>query len=149
MKLNLPPYNCKISTDNGKRYIFDSIRRRNVIITPEEWVRQHFVAFLISHKGVPAGRMGNEVSLLHNGNKRRCDTVIYNNTGQPCAIVEYKAPSITINQNVFDQIVRYNMVLQVEYLIVSNGINHYCCKIDKEAHTCSFLHDIPPYCDML
>lgn len=144
-ELNLPQYDCKIKIENGKRYIFDQLRRRFVAITPEEWVRQHFVDFLITAKGYPAGRIGNEISLILNGTKRRCDTVVYDNYGTPCAIIEYKSPNIDITQNVFDQIARYNSVLKVKYLIVSNGISHYCCEIDYEKGNYSFLNDIPDY----
>lgn len=130
---------------DGKRYIFDPLRKRFVRITPEEWIRQHFVNFLICMKGVPAGRIGNEISLSLNGTKRRCDTVIYNDYGMPCAIIEYKSPNIDITQTVFDQIARYNSVMKVKFLIISNGICHYCCKIDYESVSYSFLKNIPDY----
>lgn len=144
-ELNLPPCDFKLKEDEGKQYIFDPLRRKYIVLTPEEWVRQHFVSFLIGHKNYPAGRIGNEISLLLNNRKRRCDTVVYNSCGQPQVIVEYKAPHIPITQLVFDQIVRYNMVLQVKYLIVSNGMAHYCCEIDYKSGDFRFLEDIPLY----
>ena len=116
-----------------------------VALTPEEWVRQHFVNYLISDKGYPKELLGNEVPLKLNGTSKRCDTVAYNRFLTPLMIVEYKAPHIEITSSVFDQIVRYNMVLHVRYLAVSNGISHFCCKIDYENLTYSFLEGIPEY----
>lgn len=146
--LNLPAYTFRIKADGDKSLIYDELRRRFVSLTPEEWVRQHFVRYLIEEKGFPAGRVGNEISLLQNGRKRRCDTVVYDLCGEPLVIVEYKAPHVEITQAVFDQIVRYNTVLQVRYLIVSNGIVHYACRVDYANHTCHFLPVIPAYSDM-
>ena len=145
MEINLPPFEIKLRDEHGKRLIFDFLRRRYVALTPEEWVRQHFVEMLINERAFPAALMGNEVSLTQNGIARRCDTVVADRTGQPLVIVEYKAPSIHITQKTFDQIVRYNMVLHAHYLIVSNGLNHYCCQIDYDKNTYRFLEDIPQY----
>lgn len=146
MTLNLPQriFNVKV-TQQGNRVIFDRLRRRFVTLTPEEWVRQNFVEFLIADRGFPAGLMSNEMSLTQNGICRRCDTVVTDLHGSPMVIVEYKAPSIKITQTVFDQICRYNMVLQAKYLIVSNGLQHYCCKIDYTHNSYSFLPDVPSY----
>lgn len=129
--------------------VFDRLRKRYVALTPEEWVRQHFVEYLIEEKQFPAALMANEVSLTQNGIKRRCDTLVADREGQPLVIVEYKAPEIEITQQVFDQIVRYNMVLRARYLMVSNGMSHYCCQIDYEDNTYSFLNDIPEYAELL
>ena len=123
----------------------DRLRERWVALTPEEWVRQHFVEWLITDKDFPAALMGNEVSLTQNGISRRCDTVVGDRTGQPLVIVEYKAPSINITQKVFDQISVYNMLLHVDYLVVSNGLEHYCCKMDYEHQKYLFLTEIPRY----
>lgn len=142
-ELNLPPFDYKIIEKDSKPFIFDVIRRQYVALTPEEWVRQHFVHFLISHKGYPQALMANEVQLKLNGMSRRCDTVIYDRTLRPRVIVEYKAPTVNITQQVFDQICRYNMVLQVEYLIVSNGLAHYCCKMDYTTRSYTFLREVP------
>lgn len=144
-ELNLPKYEAKVIRKDGKPFIFDAVRRQYVALTPEEWVRQHFVHFLIHHKGYPQALMANEVQLKLNGMSRRCDTVIYNRALQPRIIVEYKAPTVSITQKVFDQICRYNMVLQVDYLIVSNGLAHYCCKVDNVNKTYTFLQEIPAY----
>lgn len=133
----------KLPARNGKNVIFDVIRRRYVALTPEEWVRQHFVHFLLAHKGYPQALMANEVQVQLNSTKKRCDTVLYRRDLTARMIVEYKAPDIEITQKVFDQITRYNMVLKVDYLIVSNGLQHYCCRMDYEHNTYIFLHDIP------
>ena len=144
--LNLPQYNINVRTaTDGSHQIFDALRNKFVALTPEEWVRQHFVSFLTSHLGYPAGLMANEVSLSLNGTSRRSDTVVYDSSAQPLVIVEYKATNVKITQKTFDQIVRYNMVFKAPYLIVSNGLNHYCCHIDFDNHTYKFLPDIPSY----
>ena len=149
MKLNLPHYQFNIKkNDKGALVIFDHLRQRFITLTPEEWVRQNFVRFLIEKKQFPTALMGNEVSLLQNGIKRRCDTLVADIEGNPFVIVEYKAPSIPITQSVFDQIVRYNMVMKAKCLIVSNGLQHYCCKIDYENNSYSFLRDIPNYSEI-
>lgn len=145
MQLNLPTYDYQIKRTIDGDQIFDCLRRKFVALTPEEWVRQHFVAFLIHHKNYPASLMANEIAISLNKTKRRCDTVVFDKTGKPLVIIEYKAESVEITQKVFDQIVRYNMVLKAQYLIVSNGMKHYCCRIDYDNHTYHFLQDIPPY----
>lgn len=149
LSLNLPAYETKITIREGKNVIFDVIRKRYVALTPEEWVRQHFVNYLVVHKGFPQALMGNEVLLNLNGTKKRCDTVLYRRDLSARMIIEYKAPHIEITQQVFDQITRYNMVLKVDYLIVSNGIEHYCCLIDYTNQQYTFLKDIPDYRSLL
>ena len=145
LSLNLPPYATKIAVRDGKNSIWDIIRRKYVALTPEEWVRQHFVHFLVEHKGYPVSLLANEVALVLNGTSRRCDTVLYDRTLSPRMIMEYKAPHIPITQKVFDQLSRYNLVFRVDYLIVSNGLSHYCCRMDYENHSYQFLSDIPEY----
>ena len=134
---------------NGKSVIFDAIRRRYVALTPEEWVRQHFVNFLMVHKGYPRELLANEVQILLNGMKKRCDTVLYKRNLTARMIIEYKAPDVEITQTVFNQIMRYNMVLRVEYLVISNGLQHYCCQMDYEKNQYIFLNDIPSYTTLL
>lgn len=131
--------------DSTGTRIYDRLRRRYVALTPEEWVRQHFVEFLISEKRYPASLMANEVGLSLNGTLRRCDTVVFDRGGHPAVIVEYKAPTVVITQKVFDQIVRYNMVLKAGVLIVSNGLSHYCCRVDYKNRRVEFLADIPDF----
>lgn len=134
---------------DDKAFILDVIRRQYVALTPEEWVRQHFVHFLIEHKGYPQSLMANEVQLKLNGMSRRCDTVVYDRALRPRVIIEYKAPSVSITQRVFEQICRYNIVLQVDYLIVSNGLVHYCCKVDYANRSYTFVEDIPEYSNIV
>ncbi len=144
--LNLPPFDIKTTERNGRTAIYDFLRRRYLALTPEEWVRQHFTHFLVEHKGYPAALLANEVSLNVGGVIRRCDTVLYHREGcRPRLIVEYKAPSVTITQQVFNQISSYNSVLRADYLIVSNGLQHYCCHIDYERQTAAYLRDVPAY----
>ncbi len=143
--LNLPAYDTKITTENGKHRIFDILRKTYVALTPEEWVRQHFIHYLVSTKGYPASLMANETSINLNNIKLRCDTVVYDNNLTPRAIIEYKAPGVTINKTTFSQIARYNLVLKVDYLIVSNGLKHYCCKMDYTNGSYTFLQEIPDY----
>lgn len=143
--LNLPDFQVKIAVTDGKKMVLDPLRRKYVALTPEEWVRQHFVHFLIQHKGYPSGLLANEVQLTLNGTRKRCDTVLYDRTRTPRMIIEYKAPTVPITRQVFDQITRYNIVLKVDYLIVSNGLEHYCCKVDYERFCCNFLKEIPDY----
>ena len=116
-----------------------------MVLTPEEWVRQHFVHYLLEQKGYPQALMANEVQVVLNGRRRRCDTVLYRRDLTARMIIEYKKPEVEITQAVFDQITRYNMVLRVDYLIVSNGMQHYCCRIDYEKGSYYFLPEIPDY----
>ena len=144
-RINLPEYAIKIGEKDGKPTIFDFLRRRYVALTPEEWVRQHFTHYLVEHKGYPKGLLGNEIE-LHLGEKRlRCDSILYNKVAQPQMIIEYKAPTIQLQQKTFDQISVYNLLLRVDYLIISNGLQHYCCKMDYEHQKYLFLKDIPDY----
>lgn len=145
LSLNLPAFDAKITERGGKNFIFDVLRRRYVALTPEEWVRQHFVHFLIDYKRYPSALMANEVQIRLNGTLKRCDTVLYGRDLSARMIMEYKAPHVAVNQAVFDQITRYNMVMKVDYLIVSNGMQHYCCKMDYERGRYLFLTDIPEY----
>lgn len=132
--------------DDGVRRVYDALRRKFVALTPEEWVRQHFVAYMTGELGYPAALMGNEVGITLNGTSRRCDTVLFSRNGlAPLMIVEYKAPHIEITQRVFDQIVRYNMVLHARWLVVSNGMRHFCCEIDYEKRGVRFLPNVPRY----
>ncbi|WP_304475922.1 type I restriction enzyme HsdR N-terminal domain-containing protein [uncultured Muribaculum sp.] len=148
MELNLPSFDIRLQRDDEGVKIFDRLRKKCIILTPEEWVRQHFVNYLINHKGFPESLMANEIGITLNGTRRRCDTVVFDKHGSPMVIVEYKASSIVISQSTFDQIVRYNMVLHARYLIVSNGMNHYCCRIDYDNMSYDFLKEVPDYADL-
>ena len=144
-RLNLPPYPIKIQEKGEKRQIFDFLRRKWVALTPEEWVRQHFTHFLVEHKKYPQALLANEVELRIGEKRLRCDTLLYNKELRPRMIIEYKAPTIQIQQKTFDQISAYNLLLKVDYLVVSNGLSHYCCKMDYERQSYQFLEDIPDY----
>ena len=143
--LNLPPYAAKVTCRDGKRMIFDKLRRKYVSLTPEEWVRQHFVHWLVEHKGYPKGLLGNEIELRVGEKKLRCDSILYNQFTEPRMIIEYKAPTVALTQKVFDQISAYNLLLHVDYLLISNGVQHFCCRMDYEHHSYIFLPDIPDY----
>ena len=145
VRLNLPPYPIKITEKGAKRYIFDFLRRKYVALTPEEWVRQHFVHFLVEHKGYPKGLLANEVELKAGEKRLRCDTLLYTADIHPRMIIEYKAPTIQIQQKTFDQISAYNLLLKVDFLIVSNGLQHHCCKMDYDTQSYTFLEGIPDY----
>jgi type I site-specific restriction-modification system R (restriction) subunit len=119
-----------------------------VTLTSEEWVRQHFINYLITEKGYPQALIANEIQINLNNQKRRCDSIVYDKTISPLVIVEYKSPDVEITQAVFDQIVRYNIVLKVKYLIVSNGLSHYCCRMDYSTQTFDYLADIPTYTEL-
>ncbi|MDR1881929.1 MAG: type I restriction enzyme HsdR N-terminal domain-containing protein [Prevotella sp.] len=149
LDLNLPPFEINIKKTDGKLTVFDRLRRKFVALTPEEWVRQRFVNYLITEKGYPQALMANEVQISLNSRKRRCDSIVYDKTLLPLVIVEYKSPDVEITQAVFDQIARYNIVLKVKYLFVSNGLSHYCCLMDYEAQTFCYLAAIPMYNDLL
>ena len=143
--LNLPPYDVKLRGTREKPEIFDFLRRRFVALTPEEWVRQHFTHWLVEHKGYPQALLGNEIELKIGQKRLRCDSLLYNKEMAPRMIIEYKAPSVAVTQKVFNQISTYNLLLHVDYLIVSNGLQHYCCRMDYEHERYEFMQEIPDY----
>ncbi len=145
VQLNLPPYQIRVKETGGRKQVFDILRRKYVALTPEEWVRQHFIHYLIEHKNYPASLLANEVPLQIGEKRMRADSVLYDNQLHPRIIIEYKAPNITLTQKVFDQITVYNLLLHVDYLIVSNGMTTYICKMDYEKQTYKFLETIPNY----
>ncbi len=140
--LNLPPQPVKVRRNKGYE-LYDTLRKKWVAATPEEWVRQNFTSWLASAKGYAPSLMANEVGIRLNGMLRRCDTIIYDRHLKPVAIVEYKAPGIEITQQVFDQIARYNMVLGAKVLIVSNGLRHFCCRFNGDSYF--FIREVPEY----
>jgi hypothetical protein len=148
-KLNLPTYSFNIKLIEQRKYIFDFIRKKFVILTPEEWVRQNFLKYLVEEKKYPASLITVEKEFKLNKLSKRCDALIYNREGNPILIVECKAASVKIDQKVFDQIARYNMQLNVDFLVVTNGLQHFCCKIDYEKQEYYFLKDIPEYDQLL
>lgn len=144
-ELNLPKFKIQLGGTREKPEIFDFLRRRYVKLTPEEWVRQHFVHWLVEQKGYPKGLLGNEIELRVADKKLRCDSVLYDQQTRPMMIIEYKAPTIPLSQKVFDQISAYNLLLHVDYLVISNGMEHYCCRMNYENNSYDFLQDIPDY----
>lgn len=144
-KLNLPKASLKFREKENSQEVFDILRQKYVAYTPEEKVRQHFVHYLISHKKYPQGLLAAEYSLKVNGLKKRADIVSFSKFGHPLLLVECKAPDVKITQNVFDQIARYNISLRVDYLIVTNGLEHFCCQLDFKNRSYSFLKEIPLY----
>jgi len=144
-KLNLPTYNFKFKSSENKTLIFDKLRKKYMVLTPEEWVRQHFVYFLIEEKKYPVSLIAIEKQLTINNLKKRSDILVFNTDGKPEIIVECKAPSIKITQAAFDQIARYNLKLKAKYLIVTNGLEHFYCKMDFKNETYIFLKMIPDY----
>ena len=144
-RLNLPTYNFKLKSSENKTLIFDKLRKKYVVLTPEEWVRQHYVCFLIEEKKYPISLIALEKQLIINNRKKRTDILVFNNEGNHEIIVECKAPSIKITQDTFDQIARYDLKLKANYLIVTNGLEHFYCKMDFKKETYIFLKDIPKY----
>lgn len=144
-ELNLPTYSFRFQTQQNRQLIFDAIRKKFVALTPEEWVRQHFVRFLVEDKQYPASLMAIETGLKINQNQFRADLLVHNRKGEPLVLVEFKAPTVKVTQQTFDQITRYNMTFRVPYLIVSNGMEHYCCAVDLENQSYAFLKEIPEF----
>ena len=142
-KLNLPEYPIKRRSFNGQSQIFDEIRRKYVALTHEEWVRQHFVTYLINDRKFPKGLIAVEYSLEINKVNHRADVVAFNNQSKPLVVVECKAPDVPINQQVIQQISRYNILLKAPLLILTNGLVHFCVRIDFERGTTSTLESIP------
>ena len=146
IKLNLPEYDFKTRVnESGKTEILDSVRKKYLLQTPEEWVRQNFIRYLITEKSYPSSLILIEKGLNIHQMKRRFDAVVYTKSGQPAMLIEFKAPKVKINQKVFQQIANYNLQLRVKYLLVSNGLKHYCCEMDYLKQSFIFLNDIPDF----
>jgi len=146
--LNFPVFEFRFTVRNELEFIFDPVRVKYVRLTPEEWVRQHVIAYLNTYKGVPFSLMGVEKLLKLNGLSKRCDVVVYNRNGTPLLLVECKAPGVPVSQAVFDQAARYNLRLQVSYLMITNGLEHYSCLIDYAGNAYSFLEELPAFSEM-
>lgn len=144
-QLNFPAYSFRFKNSENKVAIFDEIRKKFVILTPEEWVRQHVVRFLLEEKKYPKSHINVEKSITINGLTKRYDVVVFQPDGRILVLVECKAPEVPITQNVFDQIARYNMILNAGYLMVSNGLNHYFCQMDFENEKYAFLKELPEF----
>jgi hypothetical protein len=145
IRLNFPQYSFKVKHLSTNSHIFDTVRRKYVMLTPEEWVRQHVVQWLAEEKNVPKGLIAVESSLVLNSMSKRADIVVYENAGKPLLIVECKAPSVKIDQKVFDQVARYNMVHKANYLMVTNGFVSVFASINHQEPSYAFIPELPDY----
>ena len=143
LPLNPPVYPLRLKDEGGQRFVFDEVRKKFLVLTPEEWVRQHLVHFLIQEKQFPKSLIQLEGGLKYNGLQKRSDILVYNQQGEKLVLAECKAPSVKITQEVFDQIARYNFVHRVKWLLVSNGLEYYCCKLNWETESYQFLPELP------
>ena len=144
-QLNLPKVALKTKSVEGTIQVFDVIRKKYFVLTPEEWVRQHFIHYLNTEKNYPMGLMGVEKMVKYNALKTRADIVLYTTEGKAKMIVECKAPNVKITQDTFNQIAKYNFKLKVQFLVVTNGMQHFCCKMDYEKNTNCFLKEVPAF----
>lgn len=146
--LNLPSYPFKLSRRNGLIYIFDELRKKHLVLTPEEWVRQHFIRFLINHKAFPGSLIQIEGGLKLNQTQKRTDILIFDKQGKKLMIVECKAPSVKVSQSTFDQAARYNSIHKTPWLVVTNGLNHFYTKIDHKNHNYKFIEELPLFINL-
>ncbi len=147
--LSLPAYDFRYTIKEDKKYIFDIIRKKYVLLTPEEWVRQNFIRYLIEEKGYIQSLVRVEMFFKLNRLAKRADIALFNRKGQPKVLVECKSPKVTISQVVFDQVAKYNLSFKVDFLIVTNGLQHYCCKMDYKQKSFSFMNEIPGFEEIL
>ena len=145
-RLNLPPIDPRIRKNAaGKEEIYDPVRKRYVALTPEEWVRQHFIHLLLDHRQYPASLIAVEAPVKYNRLAKRSDILVYGKAGIPVMLVECKAPGVAITQEVFNQAAMYNASFTGSFLVLTNGMDHYVCRIDRETNSCEFLDRIPDY----
>ena len=144
-QLNLTNAVLKTKLVEGTTQVFDAVRKKYLVLTPEEWVRQHFIHYLNSEKKYPLGLMGIEQMVKYNEQSTRADIVLYTNEGKPNMIVECKSPKVKITQDAFNQIAKYNFKLRVDFLVVTNGMQHFCCAMDYENNKITFLEEIPQF----
>ena len=144
-QLNLPNAVLKTKLVEGTTQVFDAVRKKYLVLTPEEWVRQHFIHYLNSKKKYPLGLMGVEQMVKYNEQSTRADIVLYTTEGKANMIVECKAPKVKITQDAFNQIAKYNFKLRVDFLVVTNGMQHFCCAMDYENDKITFLNEVPDY----
>jgi type I site-specific restriction endonuclease len=144
-QLNLPIVALKTKLVEGTTQVFDQVRKKYLVLTPEEWVRQHFIHYLNQEKNYPLGLMGVEQIVKYNGMQTRADIVLYAADGKPNMIVECKAPKVKITQDAFNQIAKYNFNLKVDFLVVTNGIQHFCCALDYKNNKIYFMKEVPDY----
>ncbi len=144
-KLNLPQFELKIKEEEGKIYIFDLLRKNYFLLTPEEWVRQHFIHLLINHYNYPKSLIKIESGLRYNKLLKRSDIIVYNRDGKPFLLVECKSAEIKLNNNGFEQASVYNKTIQSEFIVLTNGLSTFCCKINQETSQYEFINDLPPF----
>ena len=143
--LNLPPSHLKLSKIQNKVFVFDVLRKKNLILTPEEWVRQHWIHYLHTHKKYPKSLMKSEGGLILNDLQKRSDLIIYNSKGEKILLAEFKAPHVKITASTFEQISNYNSIHRIPLLLISNGLQHYYCKVNFEDGSYEFITDLPNY----
>lgn len=146
--LDLPAYDFRTRMLRGKRMIYDPIREKYVRLTPEEWVRQHFVQYLVRELQYPPALLGIEAAFTYQGMARRADVIVHDRAGRAMLLVECKAPDVAVSQAAFDQAARYNRVIDARYLVVTNGYEHYCCEIDRQAQTYRFMDHLPDFAEL-
>lgn len=144
-RLNLPDHGVKLRQDPDGVRIWDPLRRRWLVCTPEEWVRQHVINHLVNDLGCPAPLIVQEHRITLNGLAKRADVVVHGPAGRPMLLVECKAPGVPVDQRTFEQAARYNRVFRVPWLLVTNGLRHYCCRLDLDTGAVEFLPAVPPY----
>jgi hypothetical protein len=144
-QLNLPSYSFRFKQVSGTTQIFDAFRKKFVVLTPEEWVRQNFLRYLVAEKSFPPSLIAVEVGLKYNQLRKRADVLVYDKQGAPLLMVECKAPDVAVTQDAFDQVARYNMAFRVKYLVVTNGMNHFCCCMDYDSGSYRYLETIPTF----
>ncbi len=145
IRLNLPEYSFRIKSKENKLYIFDANRKKQVLLTDEEWVRQHFIEYLVNEKKYPRSLIAVEKQCKVEGLVKRTDVMVFNKKGEVEIVIECKAPTVRIDQDTFDQIARYNLKLKAKYLVVTNGMEHFYCRIDEQKEEYCFLSDLPSY----
>jgi len=146
--LNLPPCPLKLRTDGKRFFVFDELRRKDLVCTPEEWVRQHWIHYLMREKQYPKGLIRPEASLEYNGMRRRSDLLIYNAVGGAVLLAEFKRPSVPINEEVLNQVARYNFIFKIPLVLVSNGLQHFYWTLDADSESYRPLQELPPYCQV-
>jgi hypothetical protein len=147
-RLNLPTYSLTVKSEAGRKYIFDPIRKRYVVLNPEEWVRQNFIQYLVQDRAFPASLITVEREFLFNQMKKRTDILVYETSGNPVLMVECKSPAVRITGRVFEQIGLYNLTYRLKWLIVTNGLQHFCCKMNDEKGGYDFMDEIPDWTDL-
>lgn len=143
--LNLPAIQLQLNTENNKPYYFDEIRKKWLVLTPEEWVRQHIISYLINHKKYPKGLINAENNWRINDRNKRTDVIVYHRNGDVFMLIECKKSSVKLNQSVFDQLANYNTLNKANYLLITNGLQHLCCKMNYETKSYEFVSEIPDF----